>query len=488
MTLNGALTGSGTIDNTGDIDTTSNSILIGGTGGGSISGFTGTIKINRTTTSDRFRFNAIAAGSNDGSGAKFFLSGLTAAGNNNALVIARNDLTVFKMGELSGSGGRIEDDLAATGTSMTLEVGHLGTSTSWSGVFANQAGYTANFAKVGDGSLTLAGDNTYNGTTTISAGKLLVNGTHAGVGAYTVGNIATPGISATLGGSGSTTSAVTVNANGHLAPGNSIGISVRCVNNRGVRCGVRNAWHEPCFARLGRFDQVTGNLDYSAGTLNLINNANNNGQGSVGAGSYKIFTYTGTNAAAFTSINQVGGLLATVVDEGNNGSGGLADGVFLDLYDPALASFDDPLSTVLNLDIGTFNQGTGSHTAGFDIYNLLQTAGFTADMSLLAFPVTGDVAELIHRSGHFRQLDSWQFQFFPGDVDNGAIWARSASRTTCNCRVRALDPLRAAPDAESQRNCRAGPGTGVDCTGHIGGYWPGLECPQETKVSPLRGL
>ncbi len=33
--------------------------------------------------------------------------------------------------------------------------------------------------------------------------------------------------------------------------------------------------------------------------MNLINNAGANGNGSVGAGSYKIFTYTGTNGDAY---------------------------------------------------------------------------------------------------------------------------------------------------------------------------------------------
>ena len=46
---------------------------------------------------------------------------------------------------------------------------------------------------------------------------------------------------------------------------------------------------------------VTGNLTL-AGTLNLIDNANAGGSGSAGVGSYKIFTYTGTESGSFASI------------------------------------------------------------------------------------------------------------------------------------------------------------------------------------------
>jgi len=284
---------------------------------------------------------------------------------------------------------------------LTLQVGNGDANGNFSGVVRLRADITDpanrvfNFVKTGTGTQVLSGNNLYNGTTTVSPGKLLVNGTHTGGSAYTVGDTLTPAIPATLGGGGSTTSAVTVNANGHLAPGNSIGTfgsgALTIAGVYDVELGTPGTSHaSPGLADL---TNVTGNLNYSAGTLNLINNAGNDGNGSVGAGSYKIFTYTGTNAGSFSAINQVGSLLAQVVDDGNNGSGG-TDGVYLDLYDPALASFDDPLSTVLNLDIGTFNEGDGPQSLGFDIYNLLQTAGFTAELSLLAFPVTGDVAEL----------------------------------------------------------------------------------------------
>jgi autotransporter-associated beta strand protein len=70
------------------------------------------------------------------------------------------------------------------------------------------------FTKAGTGSLTIAGDNSFAGTTTVSAGTLLVNGAQSGGATYTVD------AGATLGGTGSVSAAV--NINGTLAPGNSI--------------------------------------------------------------------------------------------------------------------------------------------------------------------------------------------------------------------------------------------------------------------------
>jgi autotransporter-associated beta strand protein len=87
---------------------------------------------------------------------------------------------------------------------------------------ASNAPVTFGVATSGTGTMNLTGNNNYTGTTTVAAGKLLVNGTNSGGGAYTVNS------GATLGGSGTIQTAnnagVSVLTGGSLSPGNSPGV------------------------------------------------------------------------------------------------------------------------------------------------------------------------------------------------------------------------------------------------------------------------
>ena len=92
----------------------------------------------------------------------------------------------------------------------------------------NGSGGVVSVAKSGAGTWVLTGANTYSGGTAVNAGTLLVNGSLtpavAGGSAVMVGATATPGASATLGGVGIlTVTSATVNQNGTLAPGATVG-------------------------------------------------------------------------------------------------------------------------------------------------------------------------------------------------------------------------------------------------------------------------
>ena len=98
--------------------------------------------------------------------------------------------------------------------SMTVSNATKDYTVSWESGTGGIAG-SGSLTKQGAGTLRLASANTYTGNTTVSAGKLLVNGSLASGSAVTVAS------AGTLGGTGTAAGAVTVN--GTIAPGASVG-------------------------------------------------------------------------------------------------------------------------------------------------------------------------------------------------------------------------------------------------------------------------
>lgn len=196
ITLTGPVTGAGTFTNS---HTSSNTVFVQG----DISGFTGTFAHTTNTGGNHFTFNGAAAASQDGSNARFVLSG---TGTNRGINIGNAAATTFKMGELSGAGGRIVPNVAGA----TLQVGALNTvpATPFSGAITG----TLALEKVGTGTLTLAGANTHSGATTVSAGTLRV----AGTGSLTLSPV-TVASGGTIGGEGTLTQPLTFSDGASLA-------------------------------------------------------------------------------------------------------------------------------------------------------------------------------------------------------------------------------------------------------------------------------
>jgi len=138
------------------------------------------------------------------------LSGSTldlAGGDLGAVNFAVAGTDTYTLGGLQGS-----RNLANGGNSLV--VGGNDSSTAYSGVLSG----AGNLTKTGDGVLTLLGNNSYSGTTTISAGTLRINGDQSAAGgAVTVAS------GGSLAGSGMLGGATTIQSGGTLSPGNSPG-------------------------------------------------------------------------------------------------------------------------------------------------------------------------------------------------------------------------------------------------------------------------
>ncbi|MBN8456907.1 MAG: autotransporter-associated beta strand repeat-containing protein [Verrucomicrobia bacterium] len=160
------------------------------------------------------------------------VNGVISGDAGNTLTIMPNNGTMVLTGNNTYAGNTVLQPTTGGSNVARLQIGNGGTSgTLGAGNVTNDGILTFNrsdassyggdisgvgtLVKQGAGSLTLGGDSTYTGTTTVSAGFLYVNGS--------LGNTAVSiADGATLGGSGSISGGVTAAAAGsHIAPGNS---------------------------------------------------------------------------------------------------------------------------------------------------------------------------------------------------------------------------------------------------------------------------
>ena len=186
---------------------------------GNWDGFTGKLIVNGSGKAGQSQF-AIRNGAGV-KNATLYLKG-------NASVNGAKNESTYYLGGLSGDASTVLAgfNVKAKG-SGTWIVGGANTDETFRGVINNndQAGShpgTTTIEKQGSGDWRLTGANVYSGTTTVTKGRLIVNGKHTGTGAVTVRT------GATLAGFGSLAAATTINTGGTLQVGDTL------VNGRGL--------------------------------------------------------------------------------------------------------------------------------------------------------------------------------------------------------------------------------------------------------------
>jgi autotransporter-associated beta strand protein len=149
---------------------------------GDWSAFTGQINIYTRSGSGDFRIN----NPNGYAGAAIYLAGSARFG------CIYNSTQTIELGELAGDAGTLFGTCDSPAGTQTWRVGGRHTSATYAGTVTDGA-HAANIVKLGAGTWTLTGSNTYSGTTTISGGILQIGagGTSGSLASATIVNNAT---------------------------------------------------------------------------------------------------------------------------------------------------------------------------------------------------------------------------------------------------------------------------------------------------------
>lgn len=134
---------------------------------GDVSGFTGTYTHNSSVFSSVFNTSSATSAA-----AAYMIA--STQGSIQGMIAAGNGDYTLQLGSLSGVANSLfRGGNFAIGTT-TLEVGALGTDTTFSGIIADGTTKPIALTKVGAGTLTLEGLNTYTGNTTVTGGVLAI--------------------------------------------------------------------------------------------------------------------------------------------------------------------------------------------------------------------------------------------------------------------------------------------------------------------------
>jgi autotransporter-associated beta strand protein len=188
-------------------------------------------------------------------------------------------------GAATGIAGATTADASLT----TYVIGGINTNSVFNGTISDGAAAATALVFSGPGSLTLTGNNTFSGNTTVNAGTLFLNNT---AGSGTGSGVVSVNGGATLGGTGAIAGVVNVSAGGALAPGYITPGLLTISNDLSLNNG--SALQFALGMASGQVS-VTGDLTLG-GTLNISN------AGGFGPGVYTLFNYGGALSVGSLTI------------------------------------------------------------------------------------------------------------------------------------------------------------------------------------------
>jgi fibronectin-binding autotransporter adhesin len=197
--------------------------------------------------------------------------------------------TIYLGALFGGAGAGLSGATTATASLTTYVVGGVNTNSIFNGTISDGGAAATALVFNGPGSLTLTGNNSFSGNTTVNSGALYINNT-AGSGTGSGPVSINPG--STLGGNGTIGGQVSLAAGATLAPGGSGPGTLTITND----LGLNNA--SVLQFQLGtNSDQVsvTGDLTIG-GTLNISD------AGGFGPGTYTLFSYGGALSVGTLTI------------------------------------------------------------------------------------------------------------------------------------------------------------------------------------------